>query len=97
MRDARTEVRVNQGDLLQERYRIVRHIKKGGMGAVYEARDTKLADSPCAVKEILETARLGQDSQYIEARFFQEMKALAALDHACIPKVRDYLTVDSVV
>ncbi len=83
--------------MLQERYKIVRHIKKGGMGAVYEARDTKLADSPCAVKEILETARLGQDSQYIEQRFFQEMKALAALDHASIPKVRDYLTVDQVV
>ena len=88
---------LDQGDLLQERYRIVRYIKKGGMGAVYEARDTKLADSPCAVKEILETARLGEDSQYIESRFYQEMKALAALDHHSIPKVRDYLTVNSVV
>lgn len=88
---------MEQGDLLQDRYRIVRHIKRGGMGAVYEARDTKLAESPCAVKEILETARLGKDSQYIESRFFQEMKALAALDHHSIPKVRDYLTVDSVV
>lgn len=67
------------------------------MGAVYEARDTKLADSACAVKEILEGARTGRDSQYVEARFFQEMKALAALDHPSIPKVRDYLTVDSVV
>ncbi|MFN8606837.1 MAG: serine/threonine-protein kinase [Vulcanimicrobiota bacterium] len=85
------------GDLLQDRYKIVRHIKRGGMGAVYEARDTKLADSSCAVKEILEAARSSRDSQYIESRFFQEMKALAALDHPSIPKVRDYLTVDSVV
>ena len=67
------------------------------MGAVYEARDTKLADSPCAVKEILESARLGKDSQYMESRFFQEMKALAALDHPSIPRVRDFLTVDQVV
>jgi serine/threonine protein kinase len=36
-------------EVLQERYRIVRLIKEGGMGAVYEARDSKLADSPCAV------------------------------------------------
>ena len=88
---------MDPGDLLNDRYKIVRHIKRGGMGAVYEARDTKLADSPCAVKEILEAARRSQDSQYIESRFFQEMKALAALDHSSIPKVRDYLTVDSVI
>ncbi|MBT9587503.1 protein kinase [bacterium] len=84
-------------ELLQDRYLIVRSIKQGGMGAVYEARDTKLADSPCAVKEILESARLGHNSQYIEGRFFQEMKALSALDHPSIPKVRDYLTVDSTI
>lgn len=84
-------------ELLQDRYLIVRSIKQGGMGAVYEARDTKLADSPCAVKEILESARLGHNSQYIEGRFFQEMKALSALDHPSIPKVRDYLTVHSTI
>jgi serine/threonine protein kinase len=79
-------------DLLQGRYRIVRAIKSGGMGAVFEATDTKLADSPCAVKEVLEHARSGGDSAYVQARFYEEMKALARLDHPCIPKVRDYIT-----
>ena len=88
---------LQENDLLQGRYHIVRSLKQGGMGAVYEARDTKLADSPCAVKEILEAARSGRNSDYIQSRFFQEMKALSSLDHPSIPKVRDYLTVDSTI
>lgn len=78
------------GDVLQNRYRVVRTIKSGGMGCVYEAQDTKLADSPCAVKEILEAAQSSKDADYIQNRFYEEMKALSALDHPGIPKVRDY-------
>lgn len=79
-------------ELLHDRYRIVRILKSGGMGSVYEAIDTKLADSPCAVKEIHEAALASRDSNYIQGRFYEEMKALVALDHGSIPKVRDYLT-----
>lgn len=85
------------GQILNERYRIVRIIKSGGMGSVYEAIDTKLADSPCAVKEIHEAAQASRDAEYIQGRFYEEMKALVALDHGSIPKVRDYLTVDSTI
>ena len=83
--------------LLHGRYRIVRKIKSGGMGAVYEACDTKLADSPCAIKEILESARLGANADYVQTRFYEEMKALSSLDHPCIPRVRDYLTTDATI
>ena len=83
--------------VLQDRYRVVRIIKSGGMGSVYEAIDGKLADSPCAIKEILEEAKSGQDADYIQARFYEEMKALSGLDHPAIPKVRDYLTLNSTV
>jgi len=82
---------------LHDRYRVVRIIKSGGMGSVYEAIDTKLADSPCAIKEVLEEARTGQDSEYVQARLFEEMKALSRLDHPAIPRVRDFLTLDSQV
>ena len=85
------------GQTLNDRYRIVRIIKSGGMGSVYEAIDTKLADSPCAVKEIHEAAQASRDAEYIQGRFFEEMKALVALDHGSIPKVRDYLTQDSTI
>lgn len=83
------------GQVLQDRYKVVRIIKSGGFGAVYEGIDTKLADSPCAIKEILEEARTGQDGDYVTARFYEEMKALSKLDHPAIPKVRDYLTVNA--
>ncbi len=86
---------VNQ--ILQDRYRIVRIIKSGGMGSVYEACDTKLADSPCAVKEIHEAALASRESEYIQGRFYEEMKALVNLDHASIPKVRDYIQADHTV
>lgn len=85
------------GDVLQNRYRVVRTIKSGGMGCVYEALDTKLADSPCAVKEILEAAQSSKDADYIQSRFYEEMKALSALDHPGIPKVRDYSQEDGAV
>ncbi|MFN8607046.1 MAG: protein kinase [Vulcanimicrobiota bacterium] len=83
--------------LLHGRYRIVRILKSGGMGSVYEAIDTKLADSPCAVKEIHEAALASRESGYVQSRFYEEMKALVALDHAAIPKVRDYLSEDDKV
>lgn len=73
--------------LLHGRYEILEIIKSGGMGAVYEARDSKLADSPCAVKEILEDK---QNEIYFQTRFEQEMKMLAELDHPAIPRVRDF-------
>ena len=73
--------------LLHGRYEILEIIKSGGMGAVYEAKDTKLADSLCAVKEILEDK---QNVLYFQTRFEQEMKMLAELDHPAIPRVRDF-------
>ena len=73
--------------LLHGRYEILEIIKSGGMGSVYEAKDTKLADSHCAVKEILEDK---QNVLYFQTRFEQEMKVLAELDHPAIPRVRDF-------
>ena len=80
---------------LNERYRIVRNLKTGGFGAVYEARDTKLADTPCAIKEILDSVREGENGEYAVSRFYHEMKSLAELEHPGIPRVRDYFKIDS--
>ncbi len=77
----------SQMQLLHGRYEILEIIKSGGMGSVYEAKDTKLADSLCAVKEILEDK---QNVLYFQTRFEAEMKVLAELDHPAIPRVRDF-------
>lgn len=58
------------------------------MGAVYLAEDTSLADSLCAVKQML---NLGADmDDYLKGRFLAEMQVLARLRHPAIPQVRDY-------
>ncbi|MBS2039637.1 serine/threonine protein kinase [bacterium] len=73
--------------LLHGRYELVRALSQGGMGAIYTAKDTKLANSLCAVKEILEDK---QSDEYYQLRFAEEMAALARLDHPSIPRVRDF-------
>ena len=79
---------------LQDRYEVVRSIKSGGMGAVYEAVDHKLASTPCAIKEVLASALEGSSGAYVLQSFESEMRALAGLEHPNIPRVRDYFEID---
>ncbi|MBT9583648.1 serine/threonine protein kinase [bacterium] len=81
-------------EILKERYEIVRRIKSGGMGAVYEAIDRNLAHTACAIKEVLASALQGPDAQYVLQSFESEVRALATLDHPNIPRVRDYFEID---
>jgi serine/threonine protein kinase len=69
--------------LLNNRYRILRPIGRGGMGAVYEAIDLRLHNT-VAVKEM--TAG-GDDAN---RAFEREARLLAALRHAALPVVSDY-------
>src|SRR5712692_5440478 len=73
------------GAVLQDRYRIVRQLGKGGMGAVYEAIDQRL-DAIVALKETFSIdARLRR-------QFEQEARLLAGLNHPALPRVSDYFT-----
>jgi eukaryotic-like serine/threonine-protein kinase len=69
--------------LLQERYRVARLIGRGGMGAVYEATDTRLKIS-VALKQTLVAG-----AQFRRA-FQREALLLARLRHAALPVVTDY-------
>jgi len=78
------------GTLLLDRYSIVRRVGGGGMGSVYQARDKRLADRLCAVKEMIEM--FADQSQRAKAvdDFKREAEVLAQLDHPSIPTVFDY-------
>jgi len=72
--------------LLDGRYRLDRRIGKGGMGAVYAARDTAL-ERDVAAKLIVEEL-IGSTSA--AQRFRREAQAAAAFSHANVVTVFDY-------
>jgi serine/threonine-protein kinase len=78
------------GTLLLDRYLIVQRVGGGGMGSVYQAKDKRLADRLCAVKEMIELfADQNQRAKAVED-FKREAEVLAQLDHPSIPTVFDY-------
>lgn len=74
---------LESGAILQDRYKIDAQIGKGGMGAVYRARDLRLR-TDVALKETLFT-----DAAYRRA-FEQEAQILARLRHQFLPRVIDH-------
>jgi len=73
------------GTLLQERYRIVKELGRGGFGAVYRAWDIHLKRA-IAVKENLET------SPEAQRQFMREALILANLSHPNLPRVTDHFS-----
>jgi serine/threonine protein kinase len=76
---------LERGAILQDRYRIVRQLGKGGMGAVYEAVDQRL-DTTVALKEAFSV------DERLRRQFEQEARLLAQLHHPALPRVSDYFT-----
>lgn len=88
-------VQLEPGTLLLDRYSIVRRVGGGGMGSVYQARDKRLADRLCAVKEMIEM--FAEQSQRAKAvdDFKREAEVLAQLEHPSIPTIYDYFIENS--
>jgi serine/threonine-protein kinase len=77
------------GTVLQGRYKIARLLGGGGMGMVYLANDQRLANRPCAIKEMVD--HFIDQAQRIEANeyFAREADTLAQLKHQAIPAITD--------
>ena len=71
--------------ILQGRYRIIRQLGQGGMGAVYEAIDQRL-DTTVALKETLFT------EERLRKQFEREARLLARLHHPALPRVSDHFS-----
>ena len=80
---------LSTGSVLHERYRVVRVLGKGGMGAVYLVEDTKLYGKLWAVKELLERFVDAKDRAESVAQFQQEAKLLVGLRHPNLPQIVD--------
>lgn len=75
---------LNPGDLLNQRYHIVRLVDDGGFGAVYEAEDRNLSGKRVALKENLLI------TPQARKQFRAEALLLAHLQHSHLPRVTDY-------
>jgi serine/threonine protein kinase/CheY-like chemotaxis protein len=76
---------IEPGDVVDGKYRIVRFVGKGGMGAVYEGRNIRL-DRPVAIKVM--KASIARDVRAV-ARFEREAQAAARLGSRHIVDVFD--------
>lgn len=79
--------RLTEGDVLKQRYRIVKWLGEGGMGTVFLAEDLRLPGKRWAVKE---TFSFGADA----AGFKRETDMLARLQHPRLPQIVDSYPAD---
>ncbi len=86
----RSGVQLEPGTLLAGRFSIVRRVGGGGMGSVYQARDTRLADRLCAVKEMIEMFADPTQREKAVDDFKREAAVLAQLEHPSIPTIYDH-------
>jgi len=72
------------GDII-DRYTLLELIGEGGMGVVWQARQSQPVEREVALKVI----KLGMDTKQVVARFEAERQTLALMDHPNIAKVLD--------
>lgn len=79
---------INTGQLLHERYQIIRVIGKGGMSTVYQARDVE-EGRLLAIKDIVRNGK--EEHAAIEATLVTEGRLLKSLSNRHLPKIYDII------
>ena len=81
---------LQSGTVLQNRYRIIKPLGEGGMGAVYHAWDNRL-NIPVALKEMFAQPDLSAENlTQLQEQFRQEAIILARLEHPNLVGVTDF-------
>lgn len=87
--------KIPENIILNERYKIIATIGKGGMGSVYKALDMRLRGIEVAIKEIsLETIEDERIEKVIQ-NFENEAATLISLRHNAIPRVMDFFSLNN--
>ncbi|MEW6558042.1 MAG: serine/threonine-protein kinase, partial [Elusimicrobiota bacterium] len=76
------------GIILENHYKVVNLIKKGGMGAVYKAEDIK-SNSIYAIKELIPPLGTSLEQEQAKQWFKREAELLKKLKHPNFPKISD--------
>lgn len=77
---------LHPGMVLSGRYVIERELGRGGIGVVYLAADRQLVSRAVVVKILLEKS---YQDEWIKKKFYQEIEALARIDHPGVVSVFD--------
>src|SRR6266699_2409937 len=82
----------NSLHLLQERYRILAQVGKGGFSAVYKAVDTLFNEHPVASKAITLSGLKPQEVIEATEAFNREMLVLSGLKHPNLPRIYNHFS-----
>lgn len=76
--------------LLGQRYRMVKLLGQGGMGAVYQVEDLRLRRALRAAKELSQNGLSGAELRAATEAFEREAQMLAQLSSAHLPRIYDH-------
>ncbi|MDQ7824461.1 MAG: protein kinase [Candidatus Eremiobacteraeota bacterium] len=86
--DSRKRTELSPGTFLQNRYQVLKPLKRGGMGAIYEVYDNRLQKN-WALKELIEFFINEEERKRATERFQREATILASLIHPNLLRVID--------
>jgi serine/threonine protein kinase len=81
------------GQIVDNRYQIIRHLGQGGFGRTYLAEDIKKSHQTCVLKEFAPQVQEHQDLQKAKELFEREANVLKKLQHPQIPRFHASLQV----